>query len=104
MAGVFYLDDKAYLLVGDSKSSAAFDRHRTAISAAIESFRPLTEMEKKSIKPLEIRTMVATKGLSYAELAQKSPLGQNAENYLRLINGQYPHGEPLSGQVIKVVK
>jgi len=104
IAGVIYLNNKAYLLAGGSKSSAAFDRHRKAISATIESFRPLTEIEKQSIKPLEIRTVIATKGLSYTELAQKSPLGQNAENYLRLINGQYPHGEPIPGQVIKVIK
>jgi hypothetical protein len=27
-----------------------------------------------------------------------------AESYLRLLNGQYPEGEPVPGQLIKVVK
>jgi hypothetical protein len=42
--------------------------------------------------------------LSYAELASQSPLGANAANYLRLINGQYPDGEPVTGQIIKIIK
>ncbi|SEO80563.1 M48 family metalloprotease [Nitrosovibrio sp. Nv6] len=103
-AGVIYHDNKAYLLAGRGDSTAAFDRHRSAISSAIESFRALSDTEKESIKALEIGTITATKGLSYAELARESPLGVNAENYLRLLNGQYPEGEPVSGQIIKIVR
>ena len=103
-AGVIYHDNKAYLLAGRGDSPAAFDRHRLAISSAIESFRALSDAEKESIKGLQIGTITATTGLSYAELASKSPLGVNAENYLRLINGQYPEGEPVSGQIIKIVR
>ena len=61
-------------------------------------------MRKKSAKALEIRTIKASNGLSYAELAKESPLGINAESYLRLLNGQYPEGEPAAGQIIKIVK
>ncbi|PTR10150.1 putative Zn-dependent protease [Nitrosospira sp. Nsp5] len=103
-AGVIYHDSKAYLLAGKSDSPAAFDRYRAVISNAIESFRALTDAERESIKPLEIRTITARKGLSYTELARNSPLGVNAENYLRLLNGQYPEGEPVPGQKIKIVK
>ena len=103
-AGIIYLDNNAYLLIGRSKSSAAFARDQSAINGTIESFRPLTEAEKNSLKPLEIRTIMATKGMTYAELAHESPLGQNAENYLRLINGQYNDGEPIPGLIIKIVK
>ena len=49
-------------------------------------------------------TITAAKGLTYAELARESPLGIQAESYLRLLNGQYPVGEPVPGQLIKVVK
>ena len=101
---MIYYDNKAYLIAGRGDSSAAFERHQAAISSAIESFRALTDAEKKSIRALEIKTITATKGMSFAELAKESPLGVNAENYLRLLNGQYPEGEPVSGQLIKVVK
>ncbi|ARO88688.1 peptidase M48 Ste24p [Nitrosospira lacus] len=103
-AGVIYHDNKAYLLAGRGDSRAAFDRYRTAISSTIESFRALTDAERESIKPLEIKTIAAGKGLSYAELARNSPLGVNAEKYLRLLNGQYPDGEPVPGQRVKIVK
>ena len=33
-----------------------------------------------------------------------SPLGKNAEGYLRLLNGQYPGGEPVVGQTLKIVE
>ncbi|MDN5935933.1 MAG: M48 family metalloprotease, partial [Nitrosospira sp.] len=103
-AGVIYYDDKAYLLAGKGDSPATFNRYQPAISDAIESFRALTDAEREAIKPLEIRIVTATKGMSYAELATKSPLGNNAEDYLRLLNGQYPDGEPVPGQLIKIVK
>lgn len=103
-AGVIYHDNKAYLVAGSGDSPAAFDRHQAVISSAIESFRPLTNAEKQSIRALQIRTMKATKNLSYNELARKSPLSTNAESYLRLLNGQYPEGEPIEGQTIKIVR
>ena len=58
----------------------------------------------KLIKPLEIKTITALKGTTYGSLAVKSPLGNNAENYLRLLNGHYPVGEPVPGQAIKIVQ
>lgn len=103
-AGVIYLGDNAYLLAGRGDSSEAFDRHREEISGTIESFRALSDREKKSIKPLEIKTIRVTRGTTYGSLAAKSPLGSHAENYLRLLNGHYPVGEPVPGQIIKVVQ
>ena len=39
-----------------------------------------------------------------ADLATGSPLGRNAEGYLRLMNGLYPKGEPGAGQTLKIVQ
>lgn len=103
-AAIIYHDNKAFMLAGAGESPAAFDRHQAEIANAIDSFRALSDMEQKSIKALEIRIITATKGSSYAGLAKGSPLGANAESYLRLLNGQYPSGEPISGQIIKIVK
>ena len=103
-AAVIYHDNKAFLLAGAGDSPAAFDRHQAEIASAINSFRALSDAEKKSIKALEIKIITATRDSSYAGLAEESPLGANAESYLRLLNGQYPSGEPASGQMIKIVK
>ena len=39
-----------------------------------------------------------------AGLVRHSPLGNAAENYLRLINGNYPHDEPVPDQYIRIVE
>jgi hypothetical protein len=41
---------------------------------------------------------------TYARLAQHSPLGKNAESYLRLINEQYLRGEQIAEQTLKVIE
>jgi predicted Zn-dependent protease len=103
-AGVFYLDNNAYLVAGRGDSQTAFEHYHPVISRTIKSFRALTDAEKEGIKALEIRTITAAKGITYAELARGSPLGAHAEGYLRLLNSQYPEGEPMTGQLIKIVK
>ena len=103
-AGIIHHDSKAYMLAGAGETQVAFDRYRPVMTHAIESFRALSDDERKAIRPLEIRTITADQGTRYAELAQDSPLGKNAENHLRLINGQYPEGEPVSGQIVKIVR
>ena len=112
-AGVIYHNNRAFVLVGSGISSAApsaatvaatFNRYQAEITTAITSFHTLNETERKAIKPLLVKTLPAKKGVRYAELAQNSPLGKNAEGYLRLLNGQYPGGEPMPGQILKVVE
>jgi predicted Zn-dependent protease len=74
------------------------------MKTSIRSFRILSAEERKQIKPLTVQLVAAQAGDTYSRFAQHSPLGKNAENYLRLINAQYPQGEPLAGQSVKVVE
>ncbi len=103
-AGVIHHDGKAYLLAGAGETQIAFDRYHPNITSTIESFHALSAAERETIKPLEIRTITADQHTRYAQLARTSPLGRNAEHYLRLLNGQYPEGEPAPGQIVKIVK
>ena len=101
---VIYLNNKAFLIVGSAASRAVFDRYHDNINATTTSFHPITDAERKLAKPLMIRIITAKQGVTYAELARSSPLGKNAESYLRLINAQYPSGEPAQGQELKIVE
>jgi len=74
------------------------------MKATIRSFHILNDDEKKAIKPLTIKLVTAQKDETYSKLAQRSPLGKNAESYLRLINAQYPKGEPVAGQALKIIE
>lgn len=104
VAGVIYLDQKAYVIRGKAKSRAAFAAYRNDMLDTIHSFHELGEKERREIKPLVIRLVTVRASDTYAKLAQHSPLGKSAENYLRLINGSYPQGEPIPGQQVKIVE
>ncbi|MBI4937347.1 MAG: M48 family metalloprotease [Nitrosomonadales bacterium] len=104
MAGVIYLDQHAYVIQGKAKSRAAFTASRNDMLETIRSFHALSTAERKQAKPLVIKLITARAGDSYAKLARHSPLGKSAENYLRLINGGYPDGEPKPGQYVKIVE
>ncbi|OGT02458.1 MAG: peptidase M48 Ste24p [Gallionellales bacterium RIFCSPLOWO2_12_FULL_59_22] len=102
--GVVYHGGRAYVLQAQAKARGGLDAHREAIFATVRSFHALAADERKLVKPLRLRVATARQGDTYARLAQNSPLGKSAESYLRLINAQYPDGEPRAGQRIKLVE
>jgi predicted Zn-dependent protease len=102
--GIVYLDGKAFLLQGTAKTEPILSAQRTLMKASTRSFHALTPEERKAIKPLSIKLVAVMAGDTYAKLALNSPLGKNAEKYLRLINAQYPQGEPVAGQSIKIIE
>jgi predicted Zn-dependent protease len=101
---VIFLGKSAFLLGGQAKSAQAMQRALPDINAAINSFRAISEAERKLARPLTLRIINAPKDARFADLARNSPLPRNAVSYLRLINGMYPDGEPLSGQALKVIE
>ncbi|MBI2285889.1 MAG: M48 family metalloprotease [Nitrosomonadales bacterium] len=104
MGGVVYHNKYAYILQAQSKASGGLNTHRKDILETVRSFHALTAEERKLVRPLGIRVITARQGDTYAGLAHNSPLGKSAESYLRLINAQYPDGEPQAGQRIKIVE
>jgi predicted Zn-dependent protease len=68
------------------------------------SFHAITETERALAHPLRLRVITAQAGLTFAELARRSPLGRFAEGHLRVINGLYPAGEPAAGRPLKIVE
>ncbi|MFA5371840.1 MAG: M48 family metalloprotease [Sideroxydans sp.] len=104
LLGVIYYEGKAFLLQGGAKTPQLFAAQRGAMEASVRSFRVLSAQERAAIKPLTLRLIQAAAGDSYTKFAARSPLGRNAEQYLRLLNAQYPQGEPVPGQTIKLVE
>ena len=104
VTGVIQHGRKMYILQGIAQTPQALAAERESMLSAIRSFRALSERERRELRPLEVHIITARAGDSYAELARRSPLGKNAESYLRLMNAQYPSGEPKPGQPIKIVE
>jgi len=93
-----------YLIAGMAKDAAVYNRERTTLRAAINSFHALTEQQRQIARPYTIRLVAAQPGTTMASLAAQSPLGKQAESQLRLMNDLYPSGEPRPGQLLKVVQ
>lgn len=104
LGGVIYHNKSAFILQGQAKAKGGLSSHRDEIFGTVRSFHPLTSAERKLVKALDIRVITAKAGDTYAKLAHGSPLGNSAESYLRLINAQYPAGEPQAGQLVKIVE
>ena len=101
---VIYLGDNAYLFAAAARAADTLPNHLDAMRASIRSFRAMTEADRSLARPLAIRLVTADANTRFAELAKNSPLGRNAEGYLRLINALYPAGEPKPGQIVKVIE
>jgi predicted Zn-dependent protease len=61
-------------------------------------------MVEKALAGPRVRIVTAGAKDSFAELAKNSTLKDNAEPTLRLINGMYPDGEPMAGELIKIIE
>ena len=102
---VIFKDDQAYQFLGYSKNNyfniSKFD---TEFLNIINSFRNLNPEEQVLSKPLRLKIYKVNEGDSYESLASKSSINTNAEDQLRLINGDYPDKKLEVGRLIKIVQ
>lgn len=96
---VVYLGRRAFLFTGTTSNDAA----KSAMLDSIKSFRPIARNEGIFADPLRIEWVQADGRTTYADLAKRSRLPEAPEDMLRLMNGDYPVGEPKAGEWIKVV-
>ncbi|AYC34613.1 peptidase M48 Ste24p [Pseudomonas cavernae] len=100
---VIFKDSKAFLFVAAVKGGASLEGVDDQFLQTIKSFHPLTADERKLAQPMRLQLVRAKAGQSFAELAKDSPLSRDAEANLRLLNHQYPSGQPSPGDWLKVV-
>ncbi len=96
--------DTAFLIGTQARTQAGFNQYQAEIQASLMSIHALTEQERAFARPLRLRVITAQAGITFAEMARRSPLGPFSEGYLRVINGMYPSGEPVAGQTLKVIE
>ena len=109
---VIYYGRRAYIFRGkvnggslsdkpDTKAGKSYDRDFLGIAS---SFKPRSIRELQSQKPQAIYYVKAKAGTTYTRLAQHLGLGRYGVDQLRLINGDYPRGEPATGQWLKIIR
>jgi predicted Zn-dependent protease len=98
--GVVYYGRRAFVFTATTANEAL----RSALLESIQSFRPIARNEGIFADPMEISWIQADGRSTYADLAKQGRLTEAPEDMLRLMNGDYPNGEPQAGDWIKVVK
>lgn len=101
---VIYYNNKAYILAGSAKNSPQQYTYDRLFLQAARSFHPMTSSERKLAKSLRLRIIKASSNTRFSELARNSRIPNYPDEQLRLLNGLYPSGEPVTGQKIKIVQ
>ena len=104
VAAAIFHAERAYVVVATAPRFASVETDMTPVVESIKTFRAITDAERDAARALTIRLITADESTRMAALAASSPLGRNAEGYLRLMNGLYPKGEPVAGQTLKIVQ
>lgn len=101
---VVYRGGSAYIFAGTAKNRNNPMQYDAAIIETAQSFHPLSSAERAQASGQRLDLIRASRGARYAGLARKSPIAKYPEQQLRLLNDQYPSGEPAAGQLLKVVR
>ncbi|MES2626719.1 MAG: M48 family metalloprotease [Pseudomonadota bacterium] len=97
---VVYYGRRAFVFTG----AADTEPMKLAILESIKSFRPIARNEGVFADPIKIAWIQADGRVTYADLAKESRLPEFPEETLRLMNGDYPVGEPKAGTWIKIAE
>ena len=98
------LDNTDYMLLASAKDAAAATAHAEEFDSIARSFRAMDEADRSAARPWVIRTRPAAPGQTIAPMALASPMANDAEAQLRLLNRLYPSGEPREGTTVKVIE
>ena len=101
---VVYRGNEVYIFAGTARSTDQAGKYDADIVATAKSFHPLTEAERKLATEKKLDIIRAPKGATWSSLAQRSPITQYPEEQLRLLNDQYPAGEPVESEILKIVR
>ena len=94
---VIHYGPRAYILRGSGNDAA--------LMTTIRSFRPILRNEQAQANPVAVRYVQVREGTTYAQLAAESRISpEQGENLLRLLNGDYPSGEPQAGAWVKIAQ
>ena len=104
LLGVVYLGETALVFEGQAGASGDAAAFEDAFRQCMESVRRLIESDLAHLSRPQIKVIYAEPGMTYAELADISEIRSHPEETLRLINGDYPFGEPRPGNPIKIVQ
>jgi predicted Zn-dependent protease len=101
---VIYRHGSAYVIAGTAANRSKQQAYDEDTLATAGSLHALSAAEKKLATARKLDIIRATSGMTYSSLAQRSPIHDYPEEQLRLLNDQYPDGEPEPESMLKIVR
>lgn len=100
---VLFHEKYTILMTGMPDDPEWLEKRRYVFEAQANMTKLVTQEEYDRTRVKRIQFVKARAGDTYAALAEEVALGETGESYLRLLNRQYPEGEPVAAQAIRVV-
>ena len=104
LIAVRYRGKDVYLFKGECGEKGDPAAFREKFRALVDGLRGMTEADANVANTRRVEVLVAQPGMTYAKLAEDTTLRDHAVETLRLLNADYPNGEPRPGDYIKVVR
>ena len=104
LIAVLYRNRDVYVFRGECGPKGDPERFREQFMATVEGLRQMTPEDLKLANNRRIEVIVAEPDQSYADLAAQTSIKQFPVETLRLLNADYPNGEPTAGDYIKVIR
>jgi predicted Zn-dependent protease len=101
---IIYKDGSVYLFRGEVGALGDVAAFEPQWRQTLESFRAMTAEDLQQADRQHIRVVMVEPDKTWAELAQQVSIKDFPEETLRLLNNQYPAGEPHAGDMIKLVQ
>ena len=104
LIAVLYRGKNVFLFKGECGEKGDPARFREEFRAVVDGLRGMTEQDARVANTRRVEVLVARPGMTYAKLAEDTTLREHAVETLRLLNADYPNGEPRPGDYLKVVR
>ena len=99
--------NRAYLIQGQVNQAEPGIDYDQLFLTSIRTLQPVAPRAPARLATKHSKTIkyvVANDNTTFARLARELKVGNYGEEYLRLINGYYPRGEPYPGEIIKIIQ
>ena len=104
LLAVVRLGQVVYTVRGEAGPKGDEEQFKQDFIAILGGIRDMRPSDLKGDRSTKIKVIAAEPGVTYQALAQSTPLSNNAAQILRLLNGDYPNGEPRAGDYVKIVQ
>ena len=104
LIAVMQLRGNIFLFRGECGEEGDPETFRADFEQTLAGLRQMTAADVQIANSRSVEVIVAEPGDTYEALAKTSSLRSFPADRLRLLNGDYPYGEPRAGDLIKIVR